>query len=124
LDSGEARQSGDKFILKAKPATYNISGSTDDYSEVQGGNIEVTAEGDITEDQLQELIALHQKPVVKDSRHRRNEALPHRVDHAEPTTIDDDFVIVRKTSKDEEEIVCTEADALMYFTNRNHLNRR
>lgn len=116
VDSGLAKQVGDKLILTEKLATYSISSSSDDYSDVpdQGG-IEVTSEGDITEDQLQELIALHQTPVVKDSRYRRNEAVPHQVERAKP----DDFVIVRKTSEGEE-VACTDAEALLYFSNRNH----
>lgn len=118
VDSGLAKQVGDKLILTAKLATYNISGSADDYSDVpdQGG-IEVTSEGDITENQLQELIALHQTPEIKDSRYRRNEALPHQVEHAKPD--DFDFVIVKKTSEGDE-VECTDADALLYFSKRNH----
>ena len=84
METGAATIIGDEVVMIVKPATFRTSISLDDYSGVPSqGNIEVTEEVDVTNDQLRKMIDRHYTP--PDSKYRRDEVFMNRVDG-----IDDD----------------------------------
>ena len=126
VETGAATVIGNEVVMIVEPATFCTSTSTDDYSGVPAqGNIEVTAELDVTQDQLREMIDKHYTP--PDSKYRRDEVFMNRVDGVdddEPGIMDP--AIVRRFMTEEspkpdvkEQDTYSDADAMRYLLTRN-----